>query len=83
MQMFDEVKEILIDSLQLGGQAADFTLETPLLGSLPELDSFAVATLITAMEDHYEFIVDDDELSADTFATLGSLVAFVEGKCDA
>jgi len=81
--MLEEVREIVAQALQLGERAADFTAETPLLGSLPELDSFAVVTLVTTLEDEYEFIVDDDEISADTFATLGTLVAFVEGKCNA
>lgn len=80
--MLEAVKNILSQALQLGDRVADFTPDTPLLGSLPELDSFAVVTLVTALEDEYDFIVDDDEISADTFATLGTLVAFVEGKCD-
>ena len=81
--MLGEVTDILAQVLQLGDRAAQFTIDTQLLGSLPELDSFAVVSLVTALEDEYDFIVDDDEISADTFATLGTLVAFVEGKCDA
>jgi len=81
--MLEEIRVILAAALQLGDRAADFTAETPLLGSLPELDSFAVVTLITALEEHYDLVVDDDEVSADTFATLGTLTAFIEGKCDA
>jgi hypothetical protein len=45
----------------------------PLLGSLPELDSMAVVTLIGALEEHFGIMVDDDDISASTFATLGSL----------
>jgi len=81
--MLEEVKVILAESLQLADRASDFTVDTPLLGSLPELDSFAVVTLVTALEEEYDFIVDDDEISADTFATLGTLIAFIEGKCEA
>jgi acyl carrier protein len=54
--------------------------DTPLLGSLPELDSMAVVSLIGALEDHFGIAVDDDDISASTFATLGSLAAFVEQK---
>ena len=79
--MLEEVRAILADSLQLADRAANFTADTPLLGSLPELDSFAVVTVVTALEEHSDFVVDDDEISADTFATLGSLIEFVEGKC--
>jgi len=51
-----------------------------LLGNLPELDSMAVVSIITALEEYYGFVVHDDEISGETFATLGSLVAFVEAK---
>ena len=81
--MLEEVRNILAHTLQLGDRASTFTADTPLLGSLPELDSLAVVTLITALEERYGFVVDDDEISAETFATLGTLIAFVEGKCDA
>jgi acyl carrier protein len=40
----------------------------------------AVVGLITALEEHFGIIVDDDEISADTFESLGSLASFVEEK---
>jgi acyl carrier protein len=40
----------------------------------------AVVAVITALEEQYGFFVEDDEISADTFSTLGSLVEFVENK---
>jgi acyl carrier protein len=40
----------------------------------------AVATLITSLEDHFGFVVDDDEIDGSTFATIGSLVEFVQSK---
>ncbi|MEL7450176.1 MAG: phosphopantetheine-binding protein [Pseudomonadota bacterium] len=78
--MLEEVKELLGDVLQLGDRVAEFDAGTALLGSLPELDSMAVVTLIAAMEEHYGFEVEDDEISADTFETLGALTQFVEEK---
>lgn len=75
-----DVKNILARSLQLGARADALTKESPLLGALPELDSMAVVSILTALEDHFGFTVNDDEISAETFATLGSLVAFVESK---
>jgi acyl carrier protein len=76
----NEVKIILIDVLNLGdaGQALD--ADSALLGSLPELDSMAVVTLIGALEEHFGITIDDDDISASTFATLGSLAAFVAQK---
>lgn len=75
-----DVKNLLSGSLQLGQRADALTAESPLLGALPELDSMAVVGILTSLEEHFGFTVEDDEISADTFATLGSLVSFVEHK---
>ena len=78
--MQEEVKNIIADVLQLGARAESLELDTPLLGNIPELDSMAVVTIITSIEDNFGISVDDDEISAETFETLGSLVEFVESK---
>lgn len=80
MTTAQDVKNILTQTLQLGPRADALTEASPLLGALPELDSMAVVGILTALEEHYGFSVEDDEISADTFTTLGSLVAFVQGK---
>ncbi|WP_137938906.1 phosphopantetheine-binding protein [Chitinivorax sp. B] len=80
MSSLAAVKAILADTLQLGSRVDTFELDTPLLGSIPELDSIAVINLITAMEEQFGFTVSDDEISADTFASVGSLVTFVDTK---
>ena len=74
------VAAILDQVLSLKGRSAHFTPSTTLLGSLPELDSMAVVQILTGLEEHFGFTVADDEISADTFVTLGSLTAFVEQK---
>jgi acyl carrier protein len=76
----DQVRRQLAQSLQLGQRADEFDASTRLLGGLPELDSMAVVGVITALEDHFGIVVEDDEISADTFETLGSLSAFVDRK---
>lgn len=80
MSNIEDVKRILDDALQLGGRTRAMTAATPLLGALPELDSMAVVNLILALEEHFGIEVADDEIDASTFATLGSLGAFVEQK---
>jgi len=75
-----EVLQILDATLNLRGRAQGFRVETPLLGAVPELDSMAVVAVITALEERFGFAVDDDELDASTFGTVGSLVGFVESK---
>ncbi len=80
MDTKNEVLSILDEVLSLGCAAARFELDTPLLGALPDLDSMAVVGLINMMEERFGFIVEDDEIDGSTFATVGSLVDFVNGK---
>jgi acyl carrier protein len=80
MSTIQEVKNILAQTLQLGPRADSLTADSPLLGALPELDSMAVVSILTAMEEYFGFSVADDEISADTFSTLGTLSAFAEQK---
>lgn len=75
-----EVLDILDEVLSLKGRAAGFTLETPLLGAIPELDSMAVVGLINMMEERFGFIVEDDEIDGATFTSVGTLVSFVNEK---
>lgn len=78
--MIDEIKQILRDTLQLSDRADQLTASSPLLGAVPEFDSMAVVTVITMIEDEYGIVVEDDEVSAETFETVGSLTDFVESK---
>jgi acyl carrier protein len=80
MQHLEEVRNILSDVLSLGERRSQLEEDSVLLGNIPELDSMAVVNVITALEDHFGITVDDDEISAQTFETLGSLTRFVEQK---
>jgi acyl carrier protein len=80
LNILQEVLSLLDEILSLNGRAATFTKDTALLGAIPELDSMAVVGLITGMEERFGFIADDDEIDGSTFATVGSLLDFVEGK---
>jgi len=71
----EAVKTVLARSLGLGSRHLD--ADTRLLGSLPELDSMAVIALITALEEHFGMVIDDEDIHARHFATLGTLQAFV------
>ena len=54
--------------------------DTPILGAIPEMDSMSVVGILASLEEQYGIKVDDDEIDADVFATVGSLTAFVESK---
>ena len=81
--IIDDVRRVVGDALQLGARAQSMDASTPLLGAIPELDSMAVVNVITALEEQFGITVADDEIGAATFATLGSLSAFVELLLDA
>lgn len=80
MNVESEVLRLLDQVLSLDGRAAGFTRATPLLGAIPELDSMAVVSLITALEETFGIVIDDDDIEGATFATVGSLVDFVSAK---
>jgi acyl carrier protein len=79
-----EVLRVLDETLSLAGSAlSSFNAATPLLGSVPELDSMAVVSVITSLEDRFGIAIEDDDIDGQTFATVGSLVEFVSAKLDA
>ena len=78
--VIDDVKRVLNATLQLGPRINAMSATTPLLGAIPELDSMAVVSLITALEEQFGITVGDDEIDATTFETVGTLAAFVEQK---
>lgn len=80
MEVTKEVLRILDEVLSLNGRATSFTRDTPLLGAIPELDSMAVVSLITTLEEQFGMVIDDDDIDGATFATVGSLVEFVNSK---
>jgi acyl carrier protein len=78
------IRGLLVDVLGVAPMTvAEMTDDTPLFGALPELDSMAVAGLLTEMEDRLEIIIDDDDVDGELFETFGSLVAFVRTKIEA
>ena len=80
MAVMDDLKGVLRETLQLGDRADGLQPSTPLFGGLPEFDSMAVVAVVTAIEEQFDLMIDDDEITADVFETLGSLSGFVEGK---
>jgi acyl carrier protein len=78
-----EVIRTLRTTLNLQGPAAELNADTALLGSMAELDSMAVVAILTAIEERFGIVIDDDEVDGRTFASVGSLCAFVRTKLDA
>lgn len=77
------VRAVLRDALDLGARADNFSPETPLLGALPELDSMAILTVVQQLEESFGVQLHDDDITAENFATLGTLIALVEQRANA
>jgi acyl carrier protein len=80
MQYLEEVRNVLSDVLALKERKNSLDEDSPLLGAIPELDSMAVVNLLTALEEYFGIAIEDDEINATAFETLGSLARFVEEK---
>lgn len=79
--LYERLRQTLQDVLNLSSETvSDFTIQTELFGALPELDSMAVAALLTEIEDRFSIVIDDDDIDGETFETFGTLLAFVEAK---
>ncbi len=59
-------------------RVAAYDEATLLFGAIPELDSMAVANLLTGIEERFQVVIEDDDVEAEDFATFGTLLAFVE-----
>jgi len=80
-QVEDTVRAVLRDVLALDEtRVATFDADTPLFGALPELDSMAVAGVLTELEDRLGIIIEDDEVDGEMLESFGALVAFATAK---
>ena len=77
------VREVIRDVLGVSQDRVDgFHDGTGLFGSLPELDSMAVANLLTELEDRLGIIIDDDEVDGEMLEDFGGLVRFAKRKAE-
>ena len=82
MRTKEQVVTLLESALGIAGRFDDAGDGMPLLGAIPELDSMAVAYLITALEEQLGITIADDEIDGAAFETFGSLVRFAARLVD-
>lgn len=78
--MIDRIISILRDTLQLSDKSGKLDESSPLLGAIPEFDSMAVVSVLTMVEEEFEIVIEDDDVSTEIFETVGSLAEFVQTK---
>jgi acyl carrier protein len=83
MDVTAQVVAALERALGIPGRLRNATAQTPLLGAIPELDSMAVVSVLTSLEERFGLQIDDDEIDGASFADLGALVELVERKLQA
>jgi acyl carrier protein len=75
-----QVIETLYSVLALDRSRYRLDADSALLGTIAELDSMAVVSILTALEERFGIAIDDDEVDGRTFESVGSLIRFVESK---
>ncbi|MCW3848400.1 phosphopantetheine-binding protein [Sphingomonas sp. LB-2] len=81
LEVENAVRAVLRDVLGLSeARAAAFREGTPLFGALPELDSLAVAGVLTELEDRLGILIEDDEVDGEMLETFGALTEFAAAK---
>jgi acyl carrier protein len=75
---FDVVKDALVETLRLQDRTDAIDASTELFGSMPEFDSLAIVELITVLEERFGFEMDEADITAEVFETVGSLSAYVD-----
>lgn len=77
----NSVRAVLRDVLGISAERASaFNAATPLFGALPELDSLAVAGVLTELEDRLGILIEDDEVDGEMLETFGALTEFAASK---
>jgi len=73
------LRALLAETLGLPAKrVVAFKETTPLFGALPEFDSLAVANFLTAFEERFAVLIEDQDVEAEDFATFGTLLAFTK-----
>jgi acyl carrier protein len=81
LEVENTVRAVLRDVLGLSEErAAAFHADTPLFGALPELDSLAVAGVLTEIEDRLGILIEDDEVDGEMLESFGALTRFAAAK---
>lgn len=75
------LRQVLADVLGLSAErVAALGSDSGLFGDLPELDSMAVAGLLTELEDRLDILIDDEDVDGEMLETYGGLLSFLTDK---
>jgi len=78
MDVLESVIDVIIHTVGGDIKREMLTEDFKLVGNI--LDSMAVTNLILTLEDHFGFMFEDDDLSAEAFETVRTLTELVRKK---
>lgn len=79
MKVPEHVRRFLIDELDFIGDEDELTDDYPLLDA-GVLDSLGIMTLVEYLEAEFEIVIDEDDVVAERFETIDTVVALVRAK---
>jgi acyl carrier protein len=78
VEVIAAIKRLLVEELEVEpDQLSQTDTSTPLLGLGVGLDSIEALRLATALERHFDIQIPDESLTAELFANVNSLAAYV------
>lgn len=76
------LEQVLRKALGQKALPARLTDDTPLLGGVSGFDSLAVLAILTGIRETFGCSIDESEISAEVFESVGTLRRFVEARLD-
>jgi acyl carrier protein len=74
----EQVKSIVVNSVGGNLNTKDMSGDFQLIGNL--LDSMSITNLIVGIEEYYDIVFDDEDLSEEAFKNINSLIDLVKKK---
>ncbi|MCJ8322131.1 MAG: phosphopantetheine-binding protein [Colwellia sp.] len=75
-EIVNRLAKILMNMMPSYGQAY-WQEDSELFGVLPEFDSMSIVTLIGEIEDIFDILIDDEDIDAENFETIGALASLI------
>lgn len=78
MEALNLARKVLATNLQL--ELDQLTADTEVLGNFPQFNSLTIVSVIGSIEDELDCVIDDDDITADIFVTVGDLAEFIAAR---
>lgn len=79
MSTAEQIRDFLVDEVGFEGERAELSDDHPLLDA-GVLDSLAIVALVEFLEATFEIEIDEDDIVAERFETIGAISDLVDSK---